>query len=121
MAYFVYKLVRIYDDSSADRYAAATKTLTLFAVIALIFLIGTFVLTCLCMQNFDRGLRERSKSYHALNPRPAHINFSTIVPGYRWAGSKNLNVVKASKGEKAGGDPASNLVLGRAETRMSLD
>lgn len=62
MAYFVYKLVRIYDDSSASRYSAATKTLTFFAVVSLVFLIATFVLTSFCMQNFDQGLRERSES-----------------------------------------------------------
>lgn len=54
--------MRIYDDSSAARYLAARKTLTLFGAISLLFLLITFFSTGICLLNFDQGLRERSAS-----------------------------------------------------------
>lgn len=94
MAYFLYKLVRIWDPSSRDRYAAARKTLTLFSAISLVFLIATFVMTALCLSNFGRGLRER-------------------MPRYRFAAAREDEKVRISIGPGA--------PLGVAATRMSLD
>lgn len=60
-AYFAYKLARIYSTEAGPRYAATKATLTIFSVVALVMLLGTFVLTGLCMSNFGKGLREKSK------------------------------------------------------------
>lgn len=35
-AYFLFKLVRIFDPVTGDRYSAAKKTLTIFSVISLL-------------------------------------------------------------------------------------
>ncbi|KAK4058844.1 hypothetical protein OIO90_000290 [Microbotryomycetes sp. JL221] len=94
MAYFLYKLVRIWDADSRDRYAAARKTLTLFSVISLVFLVVTFIMTGLCLSNFGRGLRER-------------------MPKYRFAAARENENVPTSSGPGA--------PLGQAATRMSLD
>ncbi|ORY59421.1 hypothetical protein BCR35DRAFT_309283 [Leucosporidium creatinivorum] len=96
IAYFLFKLVRIYDDSSAARYASARKTLTLFGVISLIFLLLTIVATGICMMNFDQGLRER-------------------IPGYRF----NSTPRKETNGEKLDGKTGEPLA--HHDTRMSLD
>ncbi|GAA5839759.1 hypothetical protein JCM3766R1_004604 [Sporobolomyces carnicolor] len=71
MAYFAYKLARIYSTEAGPRYAATKATLTIFSVIALVMLLGTFVLTGLCMSNFGKGLREK-------------------IPGYAFNGGRSL-------------------------------
>ncbi|GAA5859145.1 hypothetical protein JCM1840_003772 [Sporobolomyces johnsonii] len=63
MAYFIWKLARIYLSSSSERYTAATATLTIFSVISLVMLLATFVLTGLCMSNFGKGLKEKIPGY----------------------------------------------------------
>ncbi|GAA5978884.1 hypothetical protein JCM11641_003601 [Rhodosporidiobolus odoratus] len=70
MGYFVYKLIRIYQASSAERYDSAKATLTIFSVISLLMLIVTFVMMGLCMVNFDKGLRERIPGYAFNGGRP---------------------------------------------------
>ncbi|KAM0792302.1 hypothetical protein ACM66B_004990 [Microbotryomycetes sp. NB124-2] len=94
MAYFLYKLVRIWDADSRDRYFAARKTLTLFSVLSLVFLVATFIMTGLCLSNFERGLKER-------------------MPKYRFAAVKPDESMPSSSGPGA--------PLGLAATRMSLD
>ncbi|GAA5868444.1 hypothetical protein JCM8547_006277 [Rhodosporidiobolus lusitaniae] len=71
MAYFVYKIVRIYSTSNSDRYDAAKATLTIFSIISLLMLLVTTILMGLCMLNFGMGLRER-------------------IPGYAFNGGKPL-------------------------------
>ncbi|BGP22863.1 hypothetical protein JCM10295v2_001754 [Rhodotorula toruloides] len=63
LAYFIYKLQRIYGAASG-RYSAATATLTIFSVICIILLLATFVMMGLCMRNFGKGLKERIPGYH---------------------------------------------------------
>jgi len=59
MAYFLFKLVRIYDASPTriDDYRPARRSLTTFAVITLILLVVTIVYACICTVNFGKGLR----------------------------------------------------------------
>ncbi|KPV75938.1 uncharacterized protein RHOBADRAFT_35705, partial [Rhodotorula graminis WP1] len=63
MAYFAYKISRIYNDTSSDRYSAARATLTIFSVLCLVMLLATFILMGLCMLNFGKGLKERIPGY----------------------------------------------------------
>jgi len=59
MAYFLFKLVRIY-DASAERkedYRPARRSLTTFAVITNLLMIVTIVYACICTANFGKGLR----------------------------------------------------------------
>ncbi|KAK3625953.1 hypothetical protein LTR22_023353 [Elasticomyces elasticus] len=59
MAYFVFKLVRMYDADyhRVDEYRPARRSLTLFAVLTLIALVVTMVVACVCMRNFNKGLK----------------------------------------------------------------
>lgn len=57
MAYFIFKLVRMWDSPKATSYYAARKSLTLFAVMAIINLCVTIGTAALCMRNFGQGLR----------------------------------------------------------------
>ncbi|KAK5171027.1 uncharacterized protein LTR77_004171 [Saxophila tyrrhenica] len=56
MAYFVFKLVRMYDSTTEGQYVAARHSLTTFAVLTILLLIVTMVSAVLCMMNFNKGL-----------------------------------------------------------------
>ena len=114
MAYFLYKLVRIYDSSSSSRYLAARKTLTLFGAISLLFLILTFFATGLCMLHFDQGLRERSESFSRAT-EVGVADFHLAVPGYRFYSTPP----RKEMDEKA--DTHAGAPLDHNDTRMSLD
>lgn len=58
MAYFFFKLVRMYQDTSrAKRYTPARKTLTSFAVITIVLIVLTIVNAVVCASNFGHGLK----------------------------------------------------------------
>jgi hypothetical protein len=58
MAYFLFKLVRMYNDESRrDLYLPARRSLTSFAVITLILITITIVNAVTCMLNFNKGLK----------------------------------------------------------------
>ncbi|KAG0151536.1 hypothetical protein CROQUDRAFT_650943 [Cronartium quercuum f. sp. fusiforme G11] len=54
MAYFVYKLVRIFQEPA---YASAVRSLSLFSVITIILLFATGITVGLCYQNFGHGVK----------------------------------------------------------------
>lgn len=66
MAYFLFKLVRLYTatDQKRERFKRAQKTLTVFAAITLVFLILTIVASIKCMANFGIGLKETHLQRH---------------------------------------------------------
>jgi hypothetical protein len=57
LGYFIFKLARMYEASHAIFYLPARKSLTSFAVITIVLLILTIVNACVCMSNFDQGLK----------------------------------------------------------------
>ena len=57
MAYFLFKLVRMYTPPKQDTYKPARRSLTFFAVITLILIIITIINACVCMSNFNKGLK----------------------------------------------------------------
>ncbi|GAA6023707.1 hypothetical protein JCM10207_008756 [Rhodosporidiobolus poonsookiae] len=63
MAYFIWKLYRIYADSSSDRYNSAQATLTIFSVISLVMLCATTAMMGICMLRFGSGLKDRIPGY----------------------------------------------------------
>jgi uncharacterized membrane protein YgcG len=66
LAYFIFKLFRLYqhknkpNEDQAHRdfdYTSARKSLTTFAVIAVILIVLTITNACVCIINFDKGLK----------------------------------------------------------------
>ena len=57
MAYFIFKLVRMYDSSKAADYATARHSLTTFSVLAILLLVVTIATAVECGRNFNKGLR----------------------------------------------------------------
>jgi len=58
LAYFFFKLVRIYQPGYKQNYAAVSRSLTAFAVITILLIILTIINAFVCMNNFGKGLRE---------------------------------------------------------------
>ncbi|KAL4791424.1 hypothetical protein BDV19DRAFT_311269 [Aspergillus venezuelensis] len=57
MAYFLFKLVRMYQPATENEYLVARRSLTFFAVITLILIVVTIIIACICMHNFHKGLK----------------------------------------------------------------
>ena len=58
MAYFLFKLVRMYQHTKrALRYLPARKTLTSFAVITIVLIVLTIINAIVCASNFRHGLK----------------------------------------------------------------
>jgi hypothetical protein len=56
-AYFIFKLVRIYQPSHELPYETVRTSLTIFGVLTLILIVLTIVNASVCMANFGKGLR----------------------------------------------------------------
>ncbi|KAH7319499.1 hypothetical protein BKA65DRAFT_103310 [Rhexocercosporidium sp. MPI-PUGE-AT-0058] len=57
MAYFVFKLARMYQPSRKEDYLPVRKSLTSFAVITIVLIVLTIINASVCMANFDKGLK----------------------------------------------------------------
>ncbi|CUS12058.1 unnamed protein product [Tuber aestivum] len=57
LAYFVFKLVRMYHGRFVESYKPARRSLTTFAVITLILIILTIANAIACVMNFNKGLK----------------------------------------------------------------
>ncbi|SLM36107.1 hypothetical protein LPUS_05547 [Lasallia pustulata] len=57
LAYFLFKLVRMYHGRKVPNYIPVRRSLTTFAVITVILIILTIINACMCTNNFGRGLK----------------------------------------------------------------
>ncbi|KAJ2956720.1 hypothetical protein NQZ79_g7479 [Umbelopsis isabellina] len=57
VAYFIFKIYRIYDPSQAGKYLYTKDFLTFFASVSLTLLILTITNGIICWMNFDKGLK----------------------------------------------------------------
>lgn len=62
LAYFLFKLVRMYSSAREKAYMPARRSLTFFAVITIILIIMTIVNACVCTHNFNKGLKPHISS-----------------------------------------------------------
>jgi len=57
LAYFIFKLARMYQPSHRDNYLPVRKNLTSFAVITIVLIVLTIINASACMANFNKGLK----------------------------------------------------------------
>ncbi|KAI0171581.1 hypothetical protein BJ166DRAFT_589637 [Pestalotiopsis sp. NC0098] len=62
LAYFIFKLSRIYDPVKGPYYAPVKKSMTAFAVITIILIVITIVNCMVCTMNFGAGLKQHLQS-----------------------------------------------------------
>jgi len=57
LAYFIFKLARMYQPSHEVNYIPVRKSLTSFAVITIVLIVLTIINACVCTSNFGLGLK----------------------------------------------------------------
>ncbi|PGH14219.1 hypothetical protein AJ79_03192 [Helicocarpus griseus UAMH5409] len=57
LAYFLFKLVRMYTPPRMHSYKAARTSLTFFTVVTIVLIIMTIINACICTHNFNKGLK----------------------------------------------------------------
>jgi hypothetical protein len=57
LAYFIFKLGRMYSKSKAINYLPVRKSLTSFAVLTIILIVLTIINASVCTANFGKGLK----------------------------------------------------------------
>ncbi|CCG83673.1 protein of unknown function [Taphrina deformans PYCC 5710] len=57
MAYFLFKLIRMYSGPKKSLYGSAKRPLVTFAILTLALLIASIVNASICMRNFGKGLK----------------------------------------------------------------
>ncbi|KAH0536511.1 hypothetical protein FGG08_006636 [Glutinoglossum americanum] len=57
LAYFLFKLVRMYQPVREKNYKPARRSLTTFAIITVILIVLTIINAIVCTGNFDKGLK----------------------------------------------------------------
>lgn len=57
LAYFIFKLARMYQPGHMEKYLPARKSLTSFAVLTIILIILTIMNASICTANFGMGLK----------------------------------------------------------------
>ncbi|KAH8682191.1 hypothetical protein BX600DRAFT_36634 [Xylariales sp. PMI_506] len=62
LAYFIFKLSRIYNPSFATFYQPVKKSMTAFAVLTIILIIMTIINAMVCIMNFGAGLKQHLNS-----------------------------------------------------------
>lgn len=78
LAYFLFKLVRIYQSGSKERYEAARTSLTIFAVLTIILIVLTITNACVCMHNFDKGLKPHVMRRKIIGEQEKTDNFTEL-------------------------------------------
>lgn len=66
LAYFLFKLVRMYSPERAAQYLPARKSLMFFAVITIFLIVMTIIIACVCAHNFNKGLKPHISSKRTL-------------------------------------------------------
>ena len=62
LAYFCFKMFRMYQPSHEDAYKPARKELTTFAAITILLIVCTITNAFMCMANFNKGLKPHVSS-----------------------------------------------------------
>jgi hypothetical protein len=57
LAYFLFKLVRIYQPRHVNQYLPVQKSLTIFAVLTIVLIVLTIINASMCIYNFGKGLK----------------------------------------------------------------
>ena len=74
LAYFFFKLVRIYQPGHREDYMAVRRSLTAFAVLTILLIILTIINAFICMSNFGAGLKAHLRTPRGPDPEKEDAN-----------------------------------------------
>lgn len=78
LAWFFFKLVRIYESGFKQNYTAVQKSLTAFAVLTILLIILTIINAFVCMRNFGSGLKAHILRRNFGEEKPMQYGSNTI-------------------------------------------
>lgn len=81
LAYFLFKLVRMYQPSKFKEYLPARRSLTFFAVITILLIIATIANAIVCTANFNKGLKPHIMTRRKSDDDEKSNELSSRVPG----------------------------------------
>jgi hypothetical protein len=70
LTYFIFKLVRIYQDGYRQLYQSVQESLTAFAVITILLILLTIANAIICFRNFDAGLKHHLLAKRKVDEKP---------------------------------------------------
>ncbi|EAW08246.1 uncharacterized protein ACLA_029770 [Aspergillus clavatus NRRL 1] len=79
MAYFLFKLVRMYQPATYADYLPARRSLTFFAIITLVLIVMTIANACMCMHSFHKGLKPHINKKNSAKEEEKTTELSTNV------------------------------------------
>ena len=79
LAWFFFKLVRIYEPGYKQNYTAVQKSLTAFAVLTILLIILTITNAFVCMHNFGSGLRAHILKRDDAEEKPVQFDNNSIA------------------------------------------
>ncbi|KAL7317728.1 hypothetical protein PS15m_004043 [Mucor circinelloides] len=78
VAYFIFKIYRIYDPSQSEKYKFVKEFLTFFASVSLALVVLTIINAFICCLNFGKGLKPHLRSNHRRSSMPRHLAERTL-------------------------------------------
>lgn len=69
-------MVRMYYGSKAQLYTTVRSSLTFFAVLTIILIVGTIIMAIMCTANFNKGLKDKLRK----TDEQANTDLATIEP-----------------------------------------
>jgi hypothetical protein len=81
LAYFLFKLVRMYQPARYRVYLSVRRSLTFFAIITIILIIVTIINACMCTRNFHKGLKPHINSRTKPDSDEETTELSTNISG----------------------------------------
>jgi hypothetical protein len=79
-AYFLFKLVRMYQPAKAAEYSPARHSLTFFGVITLLLIFSTIANAVMCTLNFNKGLKRHITQDNAANDEEKTTELTPQTP-----------------------------------------
>eukprot|EP00999_Lentomonas_sp_LEN2_P003074 NODE_927_length_1114_cov_96.605876_g884_i0.p1 GENE.NODE_927_length_1114_cov_96.605876_g884_i0~~NODE_927_length_1114_cov_96.605876_g884_i0.p1 ORF type:complete len:331 (-),score=50.45 NODE_927_length_1114_cov_96.605876_g884_i0:29-1021(-) len=80
IAYFIFKIVRIYQPDQQHKYVGSSKFLTTFAALGLVVILATFGVSVACVKNWGLGLKDHLISNAAKDkPQDSQTRSMTLV------------------------------------------
>ncbi|KAG0767961.1 hypothetical protein G6F57_001360 [Rhizopus arrhizus] len=78
VAYFIFKLYRIYDATQAYKYKYVSEFLTFFASVSLVLVVLTIINAAFCLSNFGKGLKPHLTAQYSKSSTPEEFNERTL-------------------------------------------
>ncbi|PWN20284.1 hypothetical protein BCV69DRAFT_283160 [Microstroma glucosiphilum] len=125
IAYFIFKITRIFEPETEQQYRTVRLSLTFFSVLSILSLLTTLALAIVCTLNFGKGLKEAHETMGGLlgtfNRRAARRRQDEAQPVEIEAGEKEGEEVSGSgDGRLAGVGEEDEEDDEAAESRSSL-